>query len=450
MAQETRAGSVAEELGRFTAGVSPTELPPHVVDKAKACIAHGLVVAMAGNATEFGDLAEAAIGRGEGPCRLLTSGARRPAAQAAFVNAALAHGRVQEDTHGTTHLGSIVLPAALAAAEETDADGATLLAAIVAGYEVGAAVGRTMTSRSSARGFRASPIYGALGAAAAAARIRGLEARDAASAIAFASAFTGGTLESFAAGTMEWHFQNAIAAQSGILAAGLAAAGGIGARSAFEGDAGFLTAFCGTRDVDEITAELGTTWEIPEVTFKLYPVCAFNQIPVAAAVRASERAGLAVDEIDRVEVEINDYELGYPGMDRAEDFSTVSQTLMSTRFAIAVGLLTGGVAYDDLRRFDDAALLSLVDRIDVAAGEGRPPMTARVALVTSSGETFVESIDDAGEFLIWGFDDAPRMAAGLIDEGALSKPAAAELLELIGGLEDLDRAGALLDPLLPS
>ncbi len=35
-------------------------------------------------------------------------------------------------------------------------------------------------------------------------------------------------------------------------------------------------------------------------------------------------------------------------------------------------------------------------------------MTARVALVTSSGETFVESIDDAGEFLIWGFDDAPR------------------------------------------
>ncbi len=114
------------------------------------------------------------------------------------------------------------------------------------------------------------------------------------------------------------------------------------------------TAFCGTRDVDEITAELGTTWEIPEVTFKLYPVCAFNQIPVAAAVRASERAGLAVDEIDRVEVEINDYELGYPGMDRAEDFSTVSQTLMSTRFTIAVGLLTGGVAYDDLRRFDDA------------------------------------------------------------------------------------------------
>src|SRR5205823_1804046 len=130
--------------------------------------------------------------------------------------------------------------AALALAEETGADGSTLLAALAAGYEVGGAFSREFTSLSTPRGFRASAVYGQLAAAAAAGRVLDLDADRLASALSLASAFAGGTTESFAAGSSEWHFENAIASQSGLLAARLAAAGATGADTAFEGAAGFL------------------------------------------------------------------------------------------------------------------------------------------------------------------------------------------------------------------
>jgi len=287
--EEETAMVLNRDLATFTAGLELDELPHAVVDKAKACLLHGLAVGAAGVATGFGQTAEDALGAFDGgPATLLVSGRRAPAAAAAFANAALLHARVQEDTHGTAHLGTVLIPAALAVAEESGADGATLLAALVAGYEVGGAFSREFTARSTPRGFRASGVYGPLAAAAAAGRVLGLDADRLASALSFASAFAGGTTESFAAGTSEWHFENAIASQSGLLAARLAAAGAVGADTAFEGDAGFLRAITGRTDgAERVTAGLGTTWEILNVTFKLYPVCAFNQIPVTAAVRAA-------------------------------------------------------------------------------------------------------------------------------------------------------------------
>jgi 2-methylcitrate dehydratase PrpD len=199
-----------------------------------------------------------------------------------------------------------------------------------------------------------------------------------------------------------------------------------------------------------MTAALGQTWEILDVTFKLYPVCAFNQVPVAAAVGAIEEAGWRAADIDRVEVEMNEYEFGYPGMSRATGFETVAQTLMSTRFTVAAGLVEGGLAYGDLLRFDDPQILSLVERIDVVSSEGRPPMTAAVTLTSTSGQTVEKAVNAPEELLTWGFDDAPRMAAGLIAESPLSQADADRLLDLIGRVGDLDRAGALLDPLVES
>ena len=439
---------MSQELGRFAASLRAAELPDEVVDKAKACIAHGLVVASAGQATGFGELAEDAVGAAGGPSRLLSSDRWASPAQAAFVNAALAHGRVQEDTHGTSHLGTVVLPVAFAAADEVDADGPTLLAGIVAGYEVGAAVGRSMTARSSSRGFRASPIYGALAAAATAGRIRELDAERLGSAISFASAFTGGTLESFAAGTTEWHFQNGIAAQTGVLAAGLATAGAVASEWALEGEKGFLEAYCGTaKYAAEMTADLGTRWEILQVTFKLYPVCAFNQVPIAVAMRARESAGVAAEEIASLTLSMNPYEAAYPGMSRSEGFSTVAETLMSTRFTVATALHDGSVTYQSLSRFVDPAILELVDRIEIVPDEGRPQMTAEAVLRTDAGETAEVLVDDPSDLLSWDFDESPAQARALLTETRLSEGALAELLALVGRVETLERAGDLLRPL---
>jgi len=80
----------------------------------------------------------------------------------AFANGVMFHSRGQEDTHGTMHIGTTVIPTALAVAEWKKSSGKDLLAAIIAGYEVAAAIGKELTPLTTPRGFRASPIYGSL------------------------------------------------------------------------------------------------------------------------------------------------------------------------------------------------------------------------------------------------------------------------------------------------
>ena len=62
---------------------------------------------------------------------------------AAFANGVALHARAQDDTHyaSQAHPGAAILPAALALAEQRGTDGATLLAALVAGYEMTAGEG---------------------------------------------------------------------------------------------------------------------------------------------------------------------------------------------------------------------------------------------------------------------------------------------------------------------
>jgi 2-methylcitrate dehydratase PrpD len=438
------------DLASFVVSVRPESLSPEVVDKAKACLAHGLIVGAAGVATGFGSIAEEALGAGDGGSALIFgSGRRTSAPAAAFANAALLHARVQEDTHGTAHLGTVVIPAALAVAQDVGADGATVLAALVAGYEVGGALSREFTARSTPRGFRASAIYGPIAAAAAAARTLELDAAQTASALSLASAFAGGTTESFAAGSMEWHFENAIASQSGVLAARLAAAGAVGADTAFEGNAGFLRAVAGSADGAELVAAgLGRVWEILNVTFKLYPVCAFNQIPVTVAVRAAGKSSFAAGEIEQVSVEMNDYEAAYPGMGARGPFATIGETLMSTRFCIALALTGQRVTVPDLMRFDDAPLLSLVERIDVAGNSERPPMTAAISVRLRDGRELVEQSDpDPAAVLSWGFTGACELARALQPETQLSADAVESMLQAVASLDELPDVESIVEPL---
>ena len=88
-----------------------------------------------------------------------------------------------------------------------------------------------------------------------------------------------------------------------------------------------------------LLARLGTEWSVQRVTFKPFPVCAFNQTPVTGALilrdRLEERAP------KQVRVRMNPFETGYAGMDAKGPFDSISGTLMSIPFCIALTLLRG-------------------------------------------------------------------------------------------------------------
>ena len=113
------------------------------------------------------------------PARLIGSGDLTNAATAALANGTAAHGYELDDTHegySSSHPGAVVISAALAVAAESGSSGRDILAAIAAGYEA-MTVGRAAVSQEvTERGFHATCLFGPFGAAAAAAKLMGLDA----------------------------------------------------------------------------------------------------------------------------------------------------------------------------------------------------------------------------------------------------------------------------------
>ena len=174
---------------------------------------------------------------------MLGHGGRVGISWAALANAALFHGRAQEDTCGAAHFGANLIPLLTAITEAKRLPVSRLIPAVIAGYEIGGLLELAYAGKTTPAGIRSTPLYGTIAAAAAAAKVMHLSATQTAAALSNAASFAGGTLQSFSDGTDEWRYQPGIAGQLGYAAALLAAAGSVSAPYAFEGPTGFVRAY---------------------------------------------------------------------------------------------------------------------------------------------------------------------------------------------------------------
>ena len=114
-------------------------------------------------------------------------------ADAAFVNAVYAQSILYEDIHrdSNAHPGVVIIPTALAVAEETGAPMTEVVTAIVAGYEMMARIGRgTACPEFGSRGFRPTSIIGTFGSCMTAGRLLGLTYEQQLTAFALSASFT--------------------------------------------------------------------------------------------------------------------------------------------------------------------------------------------------------------------------------------------------------------------
>ena len=373
--------SLARIFAEFVVNLRQESIPAEVIEKAKACVLNGYGIALGSHTTPFFPVAARAVlamdGERERGATLLRDGRKSTVAGAALANAALFHGRAQEDTCGVAHFGAILLPLLTALIENGEGRIEDFLPALIAGYEVGGALESAYSPLTTAAGLRASPLYGTIAAAAATARLWQLPLEQTAAALSNAASFTGGILQSFGDGTDEWRYQVGIAGRNGLASAALAANGSVSADQAFEGKSGFVRAYVRQDcDVAAIAAKLGTEWSVPKVTFKPYPVCALNQTPVTAALQLREKiAGRAVKS---VRVFLNPTVVGYAGMDSQGPFGSVSGTLMSIQFCIATTLLHGMPTIARMTDFDDAAVNGLIRRVKPVADEQLGLLACRI------------------------------------------------------------------------
>ncbi|MGA3398879.1 MAG: MmgE/PrpD family protein [Acetobacteraceae bacterium] len=360
------------QLADFTAGISLDRLPPEVVNRARF-----LVLDLVGNIVRARHDAEStpsflaavrAMGMGAGNSGVFGDAARYTPAGAAFLNGALAHSLDFDDTHaaGSLHPGAPVIPAALAAGEMVGASGADVLAGIIAGYEVTCRVALALPAKEHYdRGFHPTATCGAFGAAAAAARVFGLDAEGVAGALGTVLSQCAGSLQFLVNGAWTKRHQVGWAATNGLMAATLVREGFKGAAEALEGRHGFLRAYAPNPNPDRAMQDLGTVFELMATAVKPYPSCRYGHAGIDAALALRAANDLKPGDITAVTLGLpraGMMLIGQPA-DKKANPENVVDGQFSGPFVISAALATGAMGWDSYNHLRDPVLRALLPKV---------------------------------------------------------------------------------------
>ncbi|MCX5908809.1 MAG: MmgE/PrpD family protein, partial [Deltaproteobacteria bacterium] len=267
-------------------------------------------------------------------------------------------------------------------------------------------------------------------------------------ALGFAASFAGGTLECFAAGTMEWRFEVGVASREGILAALIAKNGGKAAPTAMEGPSGYLKAFANTNEMAEkIVAQLGKKWEIMNAGFKPYPVCAFNQTPSINMLAMVRENKISADEVERIQIRVNPYEYNYAGMNFRGPFNSVGATLMSTPYCLAAAVVDKEVTLKGISQFTHPQILALIERIDHLPDEKIPRWSCIIEVAMKSGKRFKKEMIVGPEYYNFNMDQDIELIRKVTQETGVTPSKVDRMVELVKELPKAGNVKALVEVL---
>lgn len=365
--------AVTASLAAFCSGVETDSLPPEVVARVRSLVLDLLGSIIRANidapAAPSLKAGAAAMGMRVGPATVFGDADAWSPLGAAFLNAALGHALDFDDTHApsTLHPGAPVIPAALAAAQMTNASGADLIAAIVAGYETTCRIGLALPAGDHyARGFHPTATCGVFGAAAAAARIFRLDAGGVTRALGIALSQSAGSLQFLVDGAWTKPFQVGWACQSGLAAAILAREGYSGPGEALEGRHGFLQAYAPAPNPQRIVEDLGSVFETMATGIKPYPSCRYGHAGIDAvlALRAEHR--FRPEEVERVTYGLSNAGLLLVGapIETKRHPDNIVGAQFSAPFVLSAALATGRMGWDSYDRLDDPVIRGLMQKVD--------------------------------------------------------------------------------------
>ena len=396
---------VTAELSAFSAGLRLDALPPEVITRARF-----LVLDLVGNIVRARHDAEStdsflaaarALGMAGGSAGVFGDAARYTPAGAALLNGALAHSLDFDDTHaaGSLHPGAPVIPAALAAGEMAGAAGADVLAAIVAGYEVTCRVALALPAGAHYdRGFHPTATCGAFGAAAAAARVFGLDAAEVAGAMGTVLSQCAGSLQFLANGAWTKRFQVGWAAMNGLAAATLVREGFKGAAEALEGRHGFMRAYAPDPTPERALLHLGREFELMATAVKPYPSCRYGHAGIDASLGLRTEHGLHAGEIESVTLGLPKSGMlliGEPAEKKADPRNVVDGQF-SGPFVIACALAKGHMGWDSYALLDDPDIRALLPKVrcelDPEIEAEFPANMSGKVTVRARGQTFTKAV----------------------------------------------------------
>lgn len=442
-------------LAEFAAGLTLAAIPAPVLRRAEDLLLDWLACALAGKgARPVETIARFAerMGPSGGPCEILVHRTRSSPLMAAVANAAASHFAEQDDVHNGSvfHPGTVVFPSALAVAQAIGASGAELLAAAVAGYEVGIRVGEFL-GRTHYQIFHTTGTAGTFAAAAAAGRLLRLSPEQMLHAFGSAGTQSAGLWEFLREAADSKQLHTAHAAGAGLTAAYLAAEGFTGAARILDGAQGLAAGTSRDADSARLTDGLGSRWTLAETSFKFHASCRHTHPSADALQQLLAAHALRAQEVKRVTARVHQAAIDVLGP--VTDPQTVHQSKFSMGTVLAIVALHGraGLAEFDAH-WRDPAVAAFRDKVRMLADaevEAAYPARwiARVEVETADGRMLLGRADepkgDPGNTLTRAEieDKALRLAAY---RGGASAAEMRRVIALARGMEKAERVPVFL------
>ncbi|MGE0224219.1 MAG: MmgE/PrpD family protein [Acetobacteraceae bacterium] len=377
--------ALTRHLGQFVADLSPNRLPEEAARIARMGFIDCIGTMIAGRREDCVRIMTDVLNPGDGPATLTFGPRKSPAPEAAWINGTAAHALDYDDVGLRGHPSTVLVPAILAEAEALGASGADMITAYVAGYEVWAELFRRDSGLLHQKGWHPTGLYGAVGAAAACAKLRKLDAEKSAMAIALGGSQSSGLMSNF--GSMTKPFHAGKAAHAGIMAARLAEAGFTANTDALEHPQGFLHAISPKGDEDRTSApRAGNEWAIltEGLGIKKYPTCYCTHRAIDCVLDLVDGTPIKADEVKKVTVNISDY---FATVLRNHQPDTGLAAKFSMEFAMASGIVAKRVGLRELtdefvQRSDIQALMRKVEIVTTTEYDPDLPGAAPHDLVT--------------------------------------------------------------------
>ena len=439
---------VTAKIAQFVVNLKPESIPEKAVQTAKIAVRDCLGVALAGSIEEDAKIC-AQIARQESAreeTTVIGQGFKTSALNAALANGTAAH--ALDFDHSFTIMGqptAPIIPAIFALGESLGASGRQLIEAYVAGFEVTGKLAHSL-SDSAHDGWHAPSTIGSFGAAAACAKLLGLNASQVEMALGMSASMASGIVANF--GTMTKPLHVGLGARNGVLAAKLAQGGYTANGKAIESGFGFYQVLHeGTMIHEQPIAELGQSYAlaIEGIRIKPYPCGGLTHQVIDSVLDFRSKHGLTPEMIEAVDVDVVKHTF-----DRI--VFRVPQTGIQGKFCmpylVARAIIDGKVG---LEIFTDSAVrdqnvLKLAERVQMKLdpnlkktdAAGRP---CRVTIRLKNGQTYTREAQHAKggpefpmteEELRGKFAECARQA---IDENGAAR--ALDYIEKLDALTDI-------------
>jgi 2-methylcitrate dehydratase PrpD len=444
----------------------PDEWPEAAVESAHRQFIDVIAVSVPGAADEVTGRVFATVKAwGDGPSTAFGMGARLAAPWAALVNGTAAHALDFDDNFdpAKAHATAVLAPAILALGEQEGSSGRDCLDAYIAGLQILGRVGQGVNPAHRNRGWHATATVGAIGAAAACARLLRLDAGQSAFAVSIATSMAAGFMSQF--GTMVKPMHAGLAAKAGVMAASLARQGINAGLHTLDGKTGMNRLMVGP-DYEALrdglthvehgqtlrfeTESVGQPLLILSSGFRVkrFPNCGSAHRAQDGLLELKERHGFVADEVAAIDVRAPVSHLN--NLMYVEPADGL-QAKFSLEYGLALCLATGDCRLDDfsdeaVAREDIRALYPRVHRHPVDKAEGEFPTEVEIRL--KDGRCFSTSVAMPMGSLAAPFPIEQYWAKyeGCV-AGLLAPEAAAALRQALADLPLLPSLAALTAPL---